>query len=233
MSESFADATAVLRRPSTADEPASVVFDSAIKPGWDIGGNANGGYLLAIAGRAMAEVVGKPPLTITAHYLKPAPAGPCEVEVTTVRSGRRFATATAILRMGDTEILRLLGTFGDQSPGGPTFSARTPVDLPSYEDSAVPPAPTRGRCRRSSRSCASGIRPSDSGFRTGEPSGSGEIGRLVRDRRRGTDRCDRPAARRRRVPAGGVQHGPPGGVGADGRADGAHPRRAGAGAAAV
>ena len=87
MTESFADATAVARREAIGDDTAPVIFDSAVKPGWDIGGNANGGYLLAIAGRAMAETVGRPPLTITAHYLKPAPAGPCEVEVDD-RAGR-------------------------------------------------------------------------------------------------------------------------------------------------
>ena len=176
MNESFADATAVFRRPSTEEDSASVIFDSAIKPGWDIGGNANGGYLLAIAGRAMAEVVGKPPLTVTAHYLKPAPAG-------AVRGrgharcvpGRRLATATAILRMGDTEILRLLGTFGEQSPGGPEFSARPPVDLPSYEDSAVPPSPTEGPLPAIFEKLRVRIRPSDSGFRTGRPSGGGEM----------------------------------------------------------
>jgi acyl-CoA thioesterase len=175
MSESFAEATAVFRRPSNVDDPQTITFDSAIKPGWDIGGNANGGYLLAIAGRAMADVVGKPPLTVTAHYLKPAPAGPCEVEVTTIRSGRRFATASAVLRMGDTEILRLLGTFGEQAPGGPEFSARTPVDLPSYADSAVPPSPIEGPLPAIFERLRIRIRPSDSGFRSGQPSGGGEM----------------------------------------------------------
>ena len=174
MTESFADATAVVRRESSSDG-APVVFDSAVKPGWDIGGNANGGYLLAIAGRAMSEVVGKPPLTLTAHYLKPAPAGPCEVEVTTIRAGRRLATATAILRMGDTEILRLLGTFGDQAPGGASFSVEGPVDLPSYEDSALPPAPTEGPAPAIFEKLRVRMRPSDTGFRTGQPANHGEM----------------------------------------------------------
>ncbi len=174
MPETFADATAVARRTVPSDGP-SVVFDSEIKPGWDIGGNANGGYLLAIAGRAMAETVGRPPLTLTAHYLKPAPAGPCEVEVTTVRSGRRFATATAILRMGETEILRLLGTFGDQTPGGPSVSFDGPVDLPSYEDSAAPPSPVEGPQPAMFERLRIKIRPGDAGFRSGQPSGQGEM----------------------------------------------------------
>ena len=128
MTGTFAAATSVQRRSSgelSGDVGGErVMFDAEIKPGWDINGNANGGYLLAIAGRAMAEVAGRPPLTVTAHYLKPGPAGPCEVEVTTVRAGRRLATMTGSLRMGGTEIIRLLGTFGEQTPGGPTSRGR-------------------------------------------------------------------------------------------------------------
>ena len=112
MSGVFADATAVNRlvTETTSEAPpgTSVVtrFAAEVKPGWDIGGNANGGYLMAIAGRAMAEAVGRPPVTLTAHYLRPAPAGPCEVEVAGVRSGRRFATATASLTMESGRILQ-------------------------------------------------------------------------------------------------------------------------------
>jgi hypothetical protein len=61
--------------------PGTASFAGVVQPGWDIGGHANGGYLLAIAGRAMAEVTGRPPLSITAHYLAPAFAGPCVVDV--------------------------------------------------------------------------------------------------------------------------------------------------------
>ena len=35
-------------------------YDAEIKPGWDVGGNANGGYLLAIAARAMRDAAGRP-----------------------------------------------------------------------------------------------------------------------------------------------------------------------------
>ncbi|MEY4340000.1 MAG: hypothetical protein RLZ14_1850, partial [Actinomycetota bacterium] len=32
----------------------------AIHGGWDIGGNANGGYLMALAARGMRQLVGRP-----------------------------------------------------------------------------------------------------------------------------------------------------------------------------
>lgn len=177
----FADATAV---NSMMTEAAPAVthgveavsrFAAEVKPGWDIGGNANGGYLMAIAGRAMAEAVGRPPVTLTAHYLRPAPAGPCEIEVSTIRSGRRFATAAATLTMAPGRVLQLLGTFGEQTPGGPSLTTESPVDLPAYDDCEVPPPPTEGPGPEIFRRLAVRIRPGDEGFRTGNPSGRAEI----------------------------------------------------------
>ena len=123
----------------------------------------------------MAEAVGRPPVTLTAHYLRPAPAGPCDIEVTTVRSGRRFATATATLTMASGQVLALLGTFGDQTPGGPSLTREVPVDLPAYDDCEVPPPPTDGPVPEMFRRLAVRIRPGDEGFRTGNPSGRAEI----------------------------------------------------------
>jgi hypothetical protein len=181
MSGVFADATAVHRRVTETAAAAtdggtpSTRFVAEVKPGWDIGGNANGGYLMAIAGRAMSEAVGRPPVTLTAHYLRPASAGPCDIDVTTVRSGRRFATATATLAMESGQILQLLGTFGEQTPGGPALTREAPVDLPDYEECEVPPPPTEGPRPEMFRRLAVRIRPGDEGFRTGNPSGSAEI----------------------------------------------------------
>jgi acyl-CoA thioesterase len=178
MSGLFADATAVHR---TVTESGSAEggartsrFAAEIAPGWDIGGNANGGYLMAIAGRAMADAVGRPPVTLTAHYLRPAAPGPCEIEVSIVRAGRRFATATASLTMESGQILQLLGTFGDQTPGGPSLTRESPVELPDYDDCEIPPEAEDAR-PEINRRLAVRIRPGDEGFRTGSPSGQPEI----------------------------------------------------------
>ena len=48
-----------------------------LQPRWNVGNNPNGGYLLAIAVRAMQEETGRPdPVTVTAHYLSPPADGP-------------------------------------------------------------------------------------------------------------------------------------------------------------
>ncbi len=177
----FAAATAVEQLSIVTTEVGETIttYGADVQPGWDIGGNANGGYLMAIAGRAMADAVGRPPLTLTAHYLRPASVGRCEVKVTTVRSGRRFSTATASLEMFDgdrrAQILRLLGTFGEQTVGGPSYIAEEPVEIPAYEDCELPPSPTDGPKPAMMAKLASRIYPGDEGFRRGAPTGEARI----------------------------------------------------------
>jgi acyl-CoA thioesterase len=147
------------------------VYDAEIADGWDIGGNANGGYVIAIAARAMADAVGRPPLSLTAHYLSPGKPVPVEIDVDVVRSGRRMATVAARMRSRDGEVLALLGTFADQTPGDPAAIAGAPPDLPPIEECvlAVPPVESGFHHR-----VRSSLRPADAGFRSGQPSGSAE-----------------------------------------------------------
>lgn len=148
------------------------LYDAEIIDGWDIGGNANGGYVIAMAARAMADAVGRPPLTVTAHYLSPGRPGPVEIEVDVLRAGRRTATVAARMRSGDGEVLALLGTFADQVPGGPSQIVGAPPELPPIDECvlAIPPVESgfHHRVRTS-------VRPADAGFRDGHPSGSPEI----------------------------------------------------------
>lgn len=112
-------------------------YATEVHDGWDIHGNANGGYLLAVAAAAMREASGRPdPISLTAHYLSPGPAGPAEVVTEVVKSGRRFATVTGSLRQGNRELIRVLGTFGDLGAapaGSPTRAWAEPPELPPLE----------------------------------------------------------------------------------------------------
>lgn len=147
-------------------------YRARIDEGWDIGGNANGGYLIALAARAIHDAVGRPPLSVTAHYLAPGRSGPCAIDVDVVRAGRRTATAVARLRT-DVDALMVLGTFGDQVPGGPTSIDGAPPDLPPFDECVrtVPPAPNSGFGER----VHVRVRPEDAAFRDGRPTGTGEI----------------------------------------------------------
>ena len=110
-------------------------YAADVAEGWDIGGNANGGYLLALVGRALAHATGRPdPITVTGHYLRPAHPGPATITTSVIKTGRRLATAHATLAAGDKALLTVLGTYGDLSAaedGGPAWSDRLPPELPA------------------------------------------------------------------------------------------------------
>jgi len=169
----FAAATAVTRVDEAAD--GIVTYATAVHDGWDIGGVANGGYLLAIVGRALVEFTGRPPLTVTAHYLKPGLPGGATVTVAPVRSGRRMATVTASLRQADGELIRVLATCGTGTDEAAVLVDGAPPELPPYDlcapipDADEPPFP--GLNRR----LANRLRPGDDGFRTGAVTGRAEL----------------------------------------------------------
>jgi acyl-coenzyme A thioesterase PaaI-like protein len=150
-------------------------YDARITPGWDIAGNANGGYLIALAARAMVAEVERPPLTLTAHYLAPGQPGPCTIDVDAIRVGRRMATASAKLEAQGRQVMALLGTFGDQPPAeavAPPVVNAEPVDLPPIEE-CLPGGPpvvepdTSGFGDR----IRSVYHPDDVGFQMGSPTG--------------------------------------------------------------
>lgn len=149
-------------------------FTGAVHDGWHIGGNANGGYLLAIAARAMAAHAERPhPISLTAHYLTPAPAGPADLTAEVVKSGRRFATVAGSLQQGGTERIRVLGTFGDLSapPAAPQLIRAVPPELPSYEDCiGRPPANGPVEVAINARLDVR-LHPDDAGFHEGRRSG--------------------------------------------------------------
>jgi hypothetical protein len=168
MSE-FEQATAVTAR-------GDGVYDAAIVAGWDIAGNANGGYLIALAARAMADAVGRPPLSITAHYVSPGKVGPVAVEVDVVRAGRRMAVVRATVMSPDHGlVMALLGTFSDQpdaAAAGPSTIDAVPPDVPAFEDS-LPGGPPAAAGESSFGDRVHGrYHPADVGFRDGEPTGT-------------------------------------------------------------
>ena len=125
-------------REATSIEPIGEGrYAATIVEGWDIAGNANGGYLLAIAGRAITSATGKPdPVTITGHYLAPGHPGPIQVDVAVHRDGRRHATASATVTADGRPLLVVLAT---------TTDLRT-ADGPERIDSTPPPIPEPDEC---------------------------------------------------------------------------------------
>lgn len=163
----FRNATAVER---VGGDETSARFGARIHEGWDIGGNANGGYLLAIAARAMTATVEREPLTLTAHYLRPAPAGPCEIDVGVVRAGRRLATVDAVLGQDGRALVRLLGTFGRPGDDGPRHLEERPIDMPPVDECV--PRPQTAELPTLMSKLRLRLHPDDVGFATGHPTGT-------------------------------------------------------------
>jgi hypothetical protein len=161
----FATATAV-------QSVAAGEWAASIDAGWEIAGNANGGYLLAMATRALAAAAGRPdPVTVTAHYLSPGRPGSVRIATQILKEGKRFATGTATMFSGTRPVLAVLGTLGDLSQAaGPELIEGAPPELPAPEDcvrvrpAGTFPPPFMGHVDLR-------LHPDDAAFSTGHQSG--------------------------------------------------------------
>lgn len=152
-----------------------------VAEGWDIAGNANGGYLLGIVARALTGETERPdPVSVTAHYLAPGKPGPVQVEAEVVRAGKRFSTARGLLVAEGRPVLAVLGSFADLTQlGGPAHVDGAPPTLPPVEQCvrAEPgdpmPPPFSGRVDLR-------MDPADAGFYEGRPSGRLRMGGWLR-----------------------------------------------------
>ncbi|OIK01993.1 TesB-like acyl-CoA thioesterase 3 [Streptomyces sp. MUSC 14] len=169
--------TAVTRR-------APGVYDIDLSAGWTIISAVNGGYLLAVLGRALADTLPHPdPFTITAHYLTASHPGPAVVRTETVRTGRTLSTGQASLYQYDdhgneVERIRVLASYGDLAdlPDDVRTTAKPPA-IPPLEQCFGPedgPAPVEGSSAIADRLMLK-LDPSTLGWALGAPSGKGEM----------------------------------------------------------
>ena len=160
----FATATAVTDR-------GDGTFAVEITEGWEIAGNANGGYLLAIAARAVTTATGRPdPVSITGHYLAPGRPGTATVSVDVLRAGGRHSTAQFVFSADDRVLLAGIATTTElHAHTGPVRVEVDPPELPPPDecdllepgDPLPPPFVGQVEIR---------LHPDDSVFRS-EPSG--------------------------------------------------------------
>ena len=160
----------------TAVQRSGERFDAEIVAGWDIAGNANGGYLMAIAARAMAAVSKPHPAALSAHFLAPGTPGAVTVRPNVVKEGRRFSTVTATLEDGERPLIQLLGSFANlEEIEGPVRIDAEPPDLPAPdscfalepgESGFPPPLMSRIDLR---------LHPEDARFAEGAPTGRPEF----------------------------------------------------------
>lgn len=176
-------------RDTAARRRAPGVHDIDLSPGWGMGRTLNGGYLLAVVGRALAWDLAHPdPFTVTAHYLTATAPGPAVVRTDTARAGRSLSSASAGLfqpvpgaageRGAETERLRVLGTYGDlDALGDDVRTAAEPPALPPPEEcfSATDHPAGPDAVPELSRRLDLRLDPATSGWAVGAPSLRGEM----------------------------------------------------------
>ncbi|MFB6956813.1 thioesterase family protein [Streptomyces sp. NPDC056309] len=169
----------------TRSEPG--VYGVDLSAGWTIGNAVNGGYLLAVLGRALADALPHPdPFTISAHYLTASRPGPAVVRTDVVRTGRTLSTGQASLLQRDddgreVERIRVLASYGDLGtlPDDVRTSAKPPTIPPMEQcfgpqDAVGVPAPVPGSSAITDRLMLK-LDPATLGWALGSPSGNGEM----------------------------------------------------------
>ncbi|MGW3400033.1 thioesterase family protein [Streptomyces zhihengii] len=169
--------TAVTRR-----EPG--VYDAELSAGWTIIHAVNGGYLLAMLGRALGDALPHPdPFSVSAHYLTASRPGPAVIRTEVVRTGRTLSTGQASLLQfeedgTEVERIRVLATYGDLDalPDEVRTTAKPPAIAP-IEHCFGPsdgPAPIPGSSAITERLDIR-LDPATVGWAIGAPSGKGEM----------------------------------------------------------
>ncbi|MFE2285630.1 thioesterase family protein [Streptomyces sp. NPDC059443] len=160
------------------------VYDADLSAGWTIITAVNGGYLLALVGRALSAALPHPdPFTVSAYYLTSSVPGPAVIRTEVARVGNSLSTGQASLFQYDesgaeVERLRVVASYGDLSelPDAVHTTARPPV-MPAYEDCLGPeagPAPIPGSSAIVDR-LRLRLDPATAGWAVGQPSGKGEM----------------------------------------------------------
>ncbi|WP_406391995.1 thioesterase family protein [Streptomyces sp. NBC_00887] len=160
------------------------VYDAVLSAGWTIIHAVNGGYLLAMLGRALGEALPhSDPFSVSAHYLTASVPGPAVIRTQVVRSGRTLSTGEASLFQyaedgSEIERIRVLATYGDLD--GLTGDVLTSAELP-----AIPPrehclGPADGPAAIPGSSAITErldikLDPATIGWAIGAPSGKGEM----------------------------------------------------------
>lgn len=177
----FDAATAVRDRGLLGGPPDVRAFDVDIDKGWTIGPDKpNGGYLLAILGRAAVDAVasagGTQPHVVAANvtYVAATSLGPATVEVEVLRIGRGASQARARLVSAGSVTVEAMFTLGSLGRGSdPWWGGAPPVDVVPEDDAAQPP---RGiELPPFAEKMALRLDPSSTGFARGTPGGRGEL----------------------------------------------------------
>lgn len=162
----FDDAIAVRRERDN-------LYSGRVHDGWDIRGNANGGYLLALMGSAMrAASDGLTPVTASMHYLAPINDADVIFETSVMKRGKSFTTVNVIMRAGERVVAHAIGTCAASIPETPTsYVSVQPPELPSFADAVDRRSTDESFPLALMSKVEVRLHPDDTGFARNEPSG--------------------------------------------------------------
>jgi hypothetical protein len=154
-------------------------FDAEVSSEWTIGGKPNGGYLLAMLGRAAGSVSAHGHvIAASAHYLHSPDAGPVVIEAEVLRAGRSVSQTRARMSQDDQACVEALVTTSQLDGAvAPHWDRGLPeISQVAYEECArlIPSMPDGGRVAIMEQ-IELRLEPGSSGFTTGHPSGRGEL----------------------------------------------------------
>lgn len=114
------------------------VYRCDLSPLWSVHRGPNGGYLAAVALRALTEAVGdaeRAPRSLTIHYARPPEApGPLDVVTRVERAGRSLTSLSARLVQADRLIGLALAAFSRPRPGPEFCDLLPPDDVPPPDE---------------------------------------------------------------------------------------------------
>lgn len=172
-------------------------YTGSLSDSWSIGAAINGGAVLSVVGSALSDLFGgqggeggeggeaddgqrahPDPLSVSAVFLAPGIAGPCDISIDVQRRGGRTSVARATLAQEGRDRVSVLATYTDLDVwSGATHLAGEQPPIPAPEDcfgreqagDSAPPAPpmTRRLDLRFDPACI--------GWAIGDPSGKGML----------------------------------------------------------
>ncbi|WP_046505162.1 thioesterase family protein [Streptomyces odonnellii] len=170
-------------RDTAVTARAEGVYETRLSPGWTIMNVLNGGYLLAVLGRALGDALPhSDPFAVSAHYLTPSAPGPAVIRTEAVRTGRTLSTGQASLYQTaedgtEVERIRVVASYGDlDALSDDIRTAAKPPEMPPLErcistaDGPTPPGDFSMIDRLALR-----LDPATVGWAVGAPSGRGEM----------------------------------------------------------